>query len=578
MSSVGSHSDDAVSRAVRELQRKLGQRVRESSEEMLRRLEEELRSDVPHLVEEITPPPPPNPAAELLAAISRVDSETTQTDILKALVEEARRFASRTAFFLIRVGEVRGWNGEGWNSAAANLAELRFDLPGEGAWADLARGSGAVRLNAESCRDLAHRVDAEAGSEGILVPFVLRGKLAGTLFADRVGEAPALDFASLQLLTHAAAQALETVAFRERGASPALRVGAVPDAGVPLWRPQAAPAPAPAVAEPAEEAATAPPEPEAGDLALAAEPVVEEPVAEEPIPEPIEPEVGPEPDLVATEESVELEDYFEPAAEERAGEPASGGPEDAFATEFAVEPEEPEGRIWTEEDDEPTVVGRRAVEDLGDFAEAGQQTVRLDAAQLEESPAGVVEPEFELEPEAAEGGFEIEPEPPAPPPAPPPRVVSPPAPAPVTRPQVAPPAPEPIPAAPAPAAPAPARPSETGTTEVRPPADLDGPGLAFASKPPAAAAAAGGVPAGEEALHEEARRLARLLVSEIKLYNEEVIEEGRLAGNIYSRLKEDIDRSRQMYDERIDPRIQEDYFYQELVQRLAGGDPKLLGM
>ena len=84
--------------------------------------------------------------------------------------------------------------------------------------------------------------------------------------------------------------------------------------------------------------------------------------------------------------------------------------------------------------------------------------------------------------------------------------------------------------------------------------------------------------AEDDALHEEARRLARLLVSEIKLYNEEVIEEARMAGNIYSRLKEDIDRSRQMYSERIDPRIKEDYFHQELVQRLAGGDPNLLGM
>ena len=81
-------------------------------------------------------------------------------------------------------------------------------------------------------------------------------------------------------------------------------------------------------------------------------------------------------------------------------------------------------------------------------------------------------------------------------------------------------------------------------------------------------------------MHEEARRLARLLVSEIKLYNEEIIEEGRRAGNIYERLKDDIDRSRQMYEERIDPRLLEndaDYFHQELVQRLAGGDARLLG-
>ncbi|MEM8931214.1 MAG: hypothetical protein AAGE94_08560, partial [Acidobacteriota bacterium] len=54
-----------------------------------------------------------------------------------------------------------------------------------------------------------------------------------------------------------------------------------------------------------------------------------------------------------------------------------------------------------------------------------------------------------------------------------------------------------------------------GSTEVKPPSDLEGPGRAFrqASSPSA-------VDDGSEALHEEARRLARLLVSEIKLYNE----------------------------------------------------------
>jgi hypothetical protein len=103
---------------------------------------------------------------------------------------------------------------------------------------------------------------------------------------------------------------------------------------------------------------------------------------------------------------------------------------------------------------------------------------------------------------------------------------------------------------------------------------LEGPGSAFAKTPPQEMAE------GEDALHEEARRLARLLVSEIKLYNEEIIDEGRRHADIYDRLRDDIDRSRQMYQERIDPRLRgrEDYFHQELVQRLAGGDASLLGM
>jgi hypothetical protein len=111
------------------------------------------------------------------------------------------------------------------------------------------------------------------------------------------------------------------------------------------------------------------------------------------------------------------------------------------------------------------------------------------------------------------------------------------------------------------------------SAQVTPPSDVDGPGWAFATtRVP--------VSSEEETIHEEARRLARLLVSEIKLYNEDQVEDGRRNHDIYDRLKEDIDRSRQMYEERIDDRIRNstDYFYQELVRILAAGDSKALGI
>ncbi|HEY6046924.1 MAG TPA: hypothetical protein VIU65_10000, partial [Pyrinomonadaceae bacterium] len=83
----------------------------------------------------------------------------------------------------------------------------------------------------------------------------------------------------------------------------------------------------------------------------------------------------------------------------------------------------------------------------------------------------------------------------------------------------------------------------------------------------------------ERRLHNDARRFARLLVSEIKLYNEQKVNEGRSQGNIYDRLREDIDRSRQMYDKRVAPPVaaRHDYFHQELVNTLAEGDPAKLG-
>lgn len=184
---------------------------------------------------------------------------------------------------------------------------------------------------------------------------------------------------------------------------------------------------------------------------------------------------------------------------------------------------------------------------------------------------------------------------------PPPATPRPAAPRPATTP-----APPPRPTAPAPAArpaapavkssgfgdfAAPAPQARTATpvagaeTRLRPPVESplggDRPSTQYV---PPAGVARGGAQAGgqsEEAKkHEEARRFARLLVSEIKLYNESKVEQGRKNRDLYERMKEDIDRSRQMYDERIaeDVRKVSNYFYDELVRILADNNADALGL
>ena len=83
----------------------------------------------------------------------------------------------------------------------------------------------------------------------------------------------------------------------------------------------------------------------------------------------------------------------------------------------------------------------------------------------------------------------------------------------------------------------------------------------------------------ERRLHNDARRFARLLVSEIKLYNEQKVKEGRQAHDLYDRLREAIDRSRDMYDKRVQPPVAAkfDYFHYEIVNTLAEGEAKNLG-
>jgi hypothetical protein len=83
----------------------------------------------------------------------------------------------------------------------------------------------------------------------------------------------------------------------------------------------------------------------------------------------------------------------------------------------------------------------------------------------------------------------------------------------------------------------------------------------------------------EEKLHADAKRFARLLASEIKLYNEQRVMEGRTNRDLYVRLKRDIDRSRDMYEKRVSPVVSRkvDYFHDEIIRVLGDNDPSTLG-
>ncbi|HUJ13495.1 MAG TPA: hypothetical protein VL284_06845, partial [Thermoanaerobaculia bacterium] len=226
------------------------------------------------------------------------------------------------------------------------------------------------------------------------------------------------------------------------------------------------------------------------------------------------------------------------------------------------------------------------------LTEAGESTGGV-AAQPKGSEATVTVSEVDVK------SMMPQPPPPRPaaPPPPPARPAAPPPAAPKPAPAAAPPLPKPASAAapplpkPAPAPAAPKAPVSNFATTAMPALDLSksGPIPAMGGEerpstqfvPPAGISRAAAAPGGDAGKkHDEARRFARLLVSEIKLYNEGKVEQGRKNKDLYERLKEDIDRSRQMYDERIpeDVRKATNYFYDELVRILADGDAGALGL
>ena len=132
------------------------------------------------------------------------------------------------------------------------------------------------------------------------------------------------------------------------------------------------------------------------------------------------------------------------------------------------------------------------------------------------------------------------------------------------------------------AEPEPAEAAAPGTQEVSQPAGEAEPAPAPEPPPPPPA------PAGadlsqlseeDQKAHKDAKRFARLLVSEIELYNKTKVADGRKNSDIYKRLKSDIERSRQTFEKRFAKTAakQVDYFHEELVRTLAGNDASLLG-
>jgi hypothetical protein len=86
--------------------------------------------------------------------------------------------------------------------------------------------------------------------------------------------------------------------------------------------------------------------------------------------------------------------------------------------------------------------------------------------------------------------------------------------------------------------------------------------------------------AEDEETHRKAQRFARLLIDEIKLYNQAVVDEGRQNHDLYDRLKEDIEKSRITYQKRYGntAAADSDYFNRELARILAEDNVSLLGV
>jgi hypothetical protein len=129
-----------------------------------------------------------------------------------------------------------------------------------------------------------------------------------------------------------------------------------------------------------------------------------------------------------------------------------------------------------------------------------------------------------------------------------------------------------------------APPKEPAVVEEAPPAVAEEP-AAKVEEPapevaaPAAAVAVDSLPEDLQALHKKAKRFAKVTVQELFMYKKDEVIKGREHKDLYDRFKEEIDKSKALYDKRFEKIAAHnaDYLYDELVRVLAEKDPSALG-
>jgi predicted component of type VI protein secretion system len=115
---------------------------------------------------------------------------------------------------------------------------------------------------------------------------------------------------------------------------------------------------------------------------------------------------------------------------------------------------------------------------------------------------------------------------------------------------------------------------DSALAEPLPVADL---GTEFVAPPEAPPVAA--ISPEDQDVHRKAQRFSRLLVDEIKLYNQAKVAEGRKNKDLYDRLKEAIEKSRGTYQKRYGNTVAAsgNYFQHEIIRSLAEDDPSIMG-
>ena len=147
----------------------------------------------------------------LLEAFKRLDQATTLTALLDTLAETAAGETTRSAVFVVRAREVRGWRVAGFSDAPADVRLVSVALDAAGAIGVCVRSKSRVEISPATFADgdLAFLSAADAAS-GLAMPVTLGGETAAVIYGDDGGAGgPAGWRETIEILARHASRCLE---------------------------------------------------------------------------------------------------------------------------------------------------------------------------------------------------------------------------------------------------------------------------------------------------------------------------------------------------------------------------------
>jgi hypothetical protein len=227
-------------------------------------------------------------AANLLQAISAIHAGTTQREILRALLDNTVRYSGRGALFVVKSGAATGWQGRGFNENGSDtIKDFALNVSTGGPEHALRSRTPFSGSNSDIGSEFVSKFGGSAGDEFVLLPLVLKEKVAALVYADAgSGSVGKFDPAALELLVRATSAWLEVVSLRKQA--------------------QKEDAAEPAIEKPAEKVESAPPRAAAApsDPFAAHAPKHVSAVAAPVIPTPVPPMVVEQPVAVAQAEPI----------------------------------------------------------------------------------------------------------------------------------------------------------------------------------------------------------------------------------------------------------------------------------